>query len=90
MGFNKRKYIYITVAALVAVATLYVIYSLVRYGNLTEKSQNEYLIEANKLHNDSLYEAAVEAGANGYFILPDSEQQLLDAIRSTKSEKHAS
>ena len=60
MGFNKRKYIYITVAALVAVATLYVIYSLVRYGNLTEKSQNEYLIEANKLHNDSLYEAAVE------------------------------
>ena len=48
------------VVAVVAAATLYVIYSLVRYGSPTEKSQNEYLIEANKLHNDSLYEAAVE------------------------------
>lgn len=48
------------VVAVVAAATLYVIYSLVRYGSPTEKSQNEYLIEANRLHNDSLYEAAVE------------------------------
>ena len=60
MGFDKRKYIYMAVVAVVAAATLYVIYSLVRYGSPTEKSQNEYLIEANKLHNDSLYEAAVE------------------------------
>ena len=60
MGFDKRKYIYMAVAAVIAVATLYVIYSLVRYGNPIEKSQNEYLIEANRLHNDSLYEAAVE------------------------------
>jgi tetratricopeptide (TPR) repeat protein len=60
MGFDKRKYIYIAVVAVVAAATLYVIYSLVRYGSPTEKSQNEYLIEANRLHNDSLYEAAVE------------------------------
>ena len=28
-----------------------------------------------------LQEAAVAAGANGYFVLPDSEQQLLDAIQ---------
>ena len=60
MGFDKRKYIYMAVVAVVAAATLYVIYSLVRYGSPTEKSQNEYLIEANRLHNDSLYEAAVE------------------------------
>jgi Ca-activated chloride channel family protein len=60
MGFDKRKYIYMAVVAVVAAATLYVIYSLVMYGNPTEKSQNEYLIEANNLHNDSLYEAAVE------------------------------
>ena len=60
MGFDKRKYIYMAVVAVVAAATLYVIYSLVRYGTPTEKSQNEYLIEANRLHNDSLYEAAVE------------------------------
>lgn len=60
MGFDKRKYIYMAVVAVIAAATLYVIYSLVRYGSPTEKSQNEYLIEANRLHNDSLYEAAVE------------------------------
>ena len=60
MGFDKRKYIYMAVVAVVAAATLYVIYSLVRYGSPTEKSQNEYLIEANRLHNDSLFEAAVE------------------------------
>ena len=60
MGFDKRKYIYMAVVAIVVAATLYVIYSLVRYGTPTEKSQNEYLIEANNLHNDSLYEAAVE------------------------------
>lgn len=60
MGFDKRKYIYMAVVAVVAAAALYVIYSLVRYGSPTEKSQNEYLIEANRLHNDSLYEAAVE------------------------------
>ena len=60
MGFDKRKYTYMAVVAVITAATLYVIYSLVRYGNPTEKSQNEYLIEANRLHNDSLYEAAVE------------------------------
>ena len=60
MGFDKRKYTYMAIVAVIAAATLYVIYSLVRYGSPTEKSQNEYLIEANRLHNDSLYEAAVE------------------------------
>ena len=29
-------------------------------------------------------EEAGKAGANGYFVLPDGEQQLLDAIRSIK------
>ena len=28
-----------------------------------------------------LYEKAIEAGAKGYFVLPEGEQQLLDAIR---------
>ena len=60
MSFDRRKYIYTAVAAIVAAATLYVTYSLVRYGTPMEKSQNEYLVEANRLHNDSLYEAAVE------------------------------
>ena len=60
MSFDRRKYIYTAVAAIVAAATLYVTYSLVRYGSPMEKSQNEYLVEANRLHNDSLYEAAVE------------------------------
>ena len=60
MSFDRRKYIYTVVAAIVAAATLYVTYSLVRYGSPMEKSQNEYLVEANRLHNDSLYEAAVE------------------------------
>ncbi|MBR5537934.1 MAG: hypothetical protein IKU58_08545 [Clostridia bacterium] len=38
----------------------------------------------------NLCEAAVAAGADGYFVLPDSEQQLLDAIRSAKNKEHAS
>lgn len=83
MGFDKRKYIYIAVAALVAVVTVYVIYSLVRYGNLTEKSQNEYLIEANRLHNDSLYEAAVEPymKAAGF----DKQQSLVNYNSATNT-----
>ena len=35
---------------------------------------------------DSLYEKAIEAGAKGYFVFPDGEQQLLDAIRSEKDK----
>ena len=34
---------------------------------------------------EGLCEAAEETGASGYFVLPDSEQQLLDAIRLTKT-----
>ena len=59
MSFDKRKYVYFVVA-IVAVATLYVVYSLIKYGSPTIKSQNEFLVDANKLHNDSLYEEAVE------------------------------
>ena len=32
-------------------------------------------------------EEAEIAGADGYFILPDDEQQLLDAIRRAKNPK---
>ena len=39
---------------------------------------------------DSLYEQAIAAGASGYFVLPDGEQQLLDAIRLEKEKKTAS
>ena len=35
-------------------------------------------------------EEAGQAGANGCFALPDSEQQLLDAIRLAKQEESAS
>ena len=34
-----------------------------------------------------LYEKAVEVGATGYFVLPDCEEQLLDAIRSVKTSR---
>ena len=37
-------------------------------------------------HHD-LCEKAVEAGVNGYFILPGGEQQLLDAIRLSKNRE---
>ena len=60
MNLDKRKYAYMALVALVAIAALYVTYSLIKDGSPTVKSQNEYLVEANRLHNDSLYEAAVE------------------------------
>lgn len=34
---------------------------------------------------EGLCEAAEKAGVSGCFVLPDSEQQLLDAIRLTKT-----
>ena len=39
---------------------------------------------------NQLREEAVAAGANGYFVLPDSEEQLLDAIRLVTSKENAS
>ena len=60
MNFDKRKFTYISVVAIIAAATLYVTFSLISYGSPTVKSQNEYLVEANGLHNDSLFEEAVE------------------------------
>ena len=39
---------------------------------------------------DLFREKAVAAGANGYFVLPDNEQQLLDAIRLTKFKENVS
>ena len=60
MNFDKRKYTYIAIVVIIAVATVYVTYSLIKDGSPTVKSQNEYLVEANRLHIDSLYEEAVE------------------------------
>ena len=60
MNFDKRKYTYIAIVAVIAIATIYVTYSLVKDGSPTVKSQNEFLVEANRLHKDSLFEAAVE------------------------------
>lgn len=37
-----------------------------------------------------LCEKAVAAGANGYFVLPDSEQHLLDAMRMVMKKENAS
>ena len=35
-------------------------------------------------------ESVVEADANGYFVLPDHEQQLLEAIRLLKNKENVS
>ena len=37
---------------------------------------------------DCLCEAAVAAGTSGYFVLPDNEQQLLEAIRLVQTKEH--
>lgn len=60
MSPNRRKYIFITVAAIILVVTSYVVYALIKDGTPLVKSQNEFLVEANKLHSDSLFEEAVE------------------------------
>ena len=60
MSTNKKRYIFITVAALILAVTTYVIYALIKDGSPLVKSQNEYLVDANKLHRDSLFEEAVE------------------------------
>ena len=60
MNFDKKKYIFIAIAAILLMATIYAISSLVTQGTPTVKSQNEFLKEANRLHNDSLFEEAVE------------------------------
>ena len=39
---------------------------------------------------EDLREEAVKAGANDYFVLPVTEQQLRDAIRSVKNKANAS
>ena len=39
---------------------------------------------------EDLREEAVKAGANDYFVLPVTEQQLRDAIRSVKDKANAS
>lgn len=80
-----KKYTYITVAAFVAVVALYVTYSLIRYGNPTTKSQNEYLIEANRLHNDSLFEEAVEPYMKGLTF--DKQRSLVNYNIATNSLK---
>ena len=38
--------------------------------------------------DNRLCERAIEAGARGYFVLPDGEQQLLDAIRATNDRNN--
>ena len=60
MNFDKRKYTLIAVAAVLLIATIYAMSSLITKGTPTVKSQNEFLKEANRLHNDSLFEQAVE------------------------------
>ena len=60
MSPNRKKYIFITVAAIILVVTSYVVYALIKDGTPLVKSQNEFLVEANRLHSDSLFEEAVE------------------------------
>ncbi|MBO7240693.1 MAG: tetratricopeptide repeat protein [Bacteroidaceae bacterium] len=83
MNLDKRKYTYMALVALVAIAALYVTYSLIKDGSPTVKSQNEYLVEANRLHNDSLFEAAVEPymKAAGF----DAQQSLVNYNTATNT-----
>lgn len=60
MEFDKRKYIYIAIVAVLAILTLYVTYSLIKNGHPIDKSQKEFIRKANELHNDGMYEEAVE------------------------------
>ncbi len=85
MEFDKRKYIYITIVAVLAGLTLYVAYSLIKNGHPIDKSQKEYLRDANKLHNDSLYEEAVESYMKASEF--DNQQSLVNyniAVNSLK------
>ena len=50
MSPNRKKYISITVAAIILVVTSYVVYALIKDGTPLVKSQNEFLVEANRLH----------------------------------------
>ena len=40
--------------------------------------------------SNDFYEKVAEAGANGYFVLPDSEQRLLEEIRLAVNKESAS
>lgn len=80
-----RKYTLITALVIVAAATLYVAYSLVKDGTPTTRSQNEYLIEANRLHNDSLFEEAVEPYMKGLTF--DKQRSLVNYNIATNSLK---
>ena len=83
MSFDKKKYTYIAIIAAIAIASIYVTYSLIKYGSPTVKSQNEYLVEANRLHNDSLFEEAVEPYMKaGSF---DKQQSLVNYNTATNS-----
>ena len=39
---------------------------------------------------NALQEQAIAAGANGYFVLSEGEERLLDAIRAVKEKTHVS
>lgn len=60
MNGSKIKYLYYTILAMLVIAVLYSAYSLVVYGSPTVKSRKLYLREGNELHNDSLYDEAIE------------------------------
>ena len=83
MNSDKNKYIYIAIVAIVALATLYVTYSLIKDGHPMVKSQNEHLIKANELHNDSLYEEAVESYMRALDF--DKQQSLVNYNIATNS-----
>ena len=83
MSFDNRKYIYLAIVAVIAAVALYMTYSLIKDGSPRVKSQNEYLVEANGLHADSLYEAAVEPYMKaGSF---DTQQSLVNYNTATNS-----
>ena len=85
MEFDKKKYIYITIVAVLAILTLYATYSLIKNGHPIDKTQKEYLRDANKLHNDGKYEEAIESYMEAYDF--DGQQSLVNynvAVNSLK------
>lgn len=83
MSLDKKKYTYLALALLLAIAFIWVACLLIIEGKPRQKSQNEYLKEANRLHADSLYDEAVEPYMKAIGF--DTQQSLANYNAATNS-----
>ena len=83
MSLDKKKYTYLALALVLAIAFIWVACLLVIDGKPMQKSQNEYLKEANLLHADSLYDEAVEPYMKAIGF--DTQQSLANYNAATNS-----